>query len=206
MATMMKVDHPTRGRGVLETYLSRRRAAMANRLIPKMHRGGRVLDIGCGIFPLFLMTTEFVEKWGVDQIFDSETKMQLSEGHVNLRPFDAQAGGALPFEHETFTAVTMLAVFEHIEPDRLPALLIDVRRVLRPGGVFVMTTPAHWTGGLLNLMARLRFVSNIEIGEHKGAYRHAEIVDALKLAGFDAGHVRVGTFEAGANLWATASK
>jgi hypothetical protein len=42
----------TRGKGFFEPFLARLRAKKANRLITKDLRGGRILDIGCGTFPL----------------------------------------------------------------------------------------------------------------------------------------------------------
>ncbi len=49
----------TRGYGLLENYLNRRRCAVANRLIPSSLRKGRILDIGCGTFPSFPYSTSF---------------------------------------------------------------------------------------------------------------------------------------------------
>jgi hypothetical protein len=53
----------TRGFGLLEEYLSKRRVNMANRLIPESLRVGGALDIGCGTVLLFLMSTIFEEKY-----------------------------------------------------------------------------------------------------------------------------------------------
>jgi len=99
----------------------------------------------------------------------------------------------------------MLAVFEHIEPGPLAALLAEVCRVLRPGGIYVLTTPAHWTGPLLDLLTRVGMVSSDEIEEHQGSYGRAEIRAALERAGFASDRIRAGFFEAGMNNWATAS-
>lgn len=206
MGRHLKVEKPTRGHGALEAYLARKRARKANQLIPPDHRDGRLLDIGCGSFPYFLSTTRFSEKWGADQLFETEARLELGDQHVNLIPFDAQHEARLPFPDEHFAVVTMLAVFEHIAPDRLTFLVTEIRRVLRPGGMFVMTTPAHWTDWLLQLMARTGLVSHLEINEHKGAYSQAAIRSKLELAGFGHSQVRSGSFEASANLWATATK
>jgi len=54
----------TRGNGLLEGCLARRRCARADALIPDELRAGRILDIGCGRYPLFLRTTAFREKVG----------------------------------------------------------------------------------------------------------------------------------------------
>jgi SAM-dependent methyltransferase len=206
MKRELKADQPTRGHGALEAYLARKRAQKANDLIPRELRNGRLLDVGCGSYPYFLATTDFAEKWGVDQLFSSESKLELDNGPVNLIPFDAQRDLALPFASDYFSVVTMLAVFEHVAPDKLKLLLNEIHRVLKPGGSFVMTTPAHWTERLLKMMARLRLVSHFEIDEHKGAYSQADIRSAVELAGFKRGRINSGSFEASANLWATATK
>lgn len=52
----------TRGKGYLEPFLARQRARTANRLIPAELRSERILDVGCGTFPYFLLRTEFEKK------------------------------------------------------------------------------------------------------------------------------------------------
>jgi hypothetical protein len=53
-------------------------------------------------------------------------------------------------------------------------------------------------------MSRLGLVSHEEIGEHEAQYSSGEVVALLVDAGFQAGHIRHGTFELGVNLWAVA--
>ena len=60
--------HVTRGHGLLEGFLARRRAGRANRLIRPELRGGRILDIACGSYPLFLSRCTFAERVGIDQV------------------------------------------------------------------------------------------------------------------------------------------
>jgi SAM-dependent methyltransferase len=112
----------------------------------------------------------------------------------------------LPFEDGYFDVVTMLAVFEHIEPERLIGLVADIRRVLRPGGVFIVTTPAAWADGLLQIMAKLKMVNPVLLAEHKDEYTHAKIARILRLGGFAAEELRLGYFEMFMNIWATANK
>jgi 2-polyprenyl-3-methyl-5-hydroxy-6-metoxy-1,4-benzoquinol methylase len=206
MGGHLTVEQPTRGHGALEGYLARKRAQRANQLIPAELRNERLLDIGCGSYPFFLASTRFAEKWGVDQVFDTEVRLELGHEHVNLLPFDAQRDATLPFPADHFSVVTMLAVFEHIAMDSLVLLLTDIHRVLKPGGLYIATTPAYWTAGLLTTLAAVRLVSSEEIHEHKGAYRHADIKRALKQAGFQDDAVRQGYFELGMNTWSVASK
>lgn len=202
----LKVEQPTRGHGAFEGYLARQRARTANRLIPSELRGGRILDIGCGSYPYFLANTSFSEKWGVDQLFDRETRLDLGHESVNLLPHHAQKDAPLPFPDEHFSVVAMLAVFEHIATDHLQPLLKQVFRVLQPGGVYIATTPAFWTDGLLKSLAAVRLLSAGEIDEHKGVYRHEYIARAINEAGFRADAIRQGYFELFMNTWSVAKK
>ena len=114
--------------------------------------------------------------------------------------------GVPPLDDEFFDVVTMLAVLEHIAPEHLPAVLSQIHRVLKNGGLFIITTPAPWSHGLLRVMARLRLVSLLEIEEHKACYRAGAISTLLMASGFLAENIRFGYFELGMNLWLTATK
>ena len=57
----------------------------------------------------------------------------------------------LPYPNEYFDLVTCTEVIEHLEDHR--SVLREIARVLRPGGVFVVSTP-----NVLNLRSRLRYL------------------------------------------------
>jgi SAM-dependent methyltransferase len=192
----------TRGHGLLEGFLARQRARMADSLIPENLRPGRILDLGCGSYPAFLMTTRFGERYGLDRV----ALPDVGHSGIKLIAHDIAGSSPLPFEAGYFDVVTMLAVFEHLEVATLRGLLREIRRVTRPGGLFVMTTPVRWTEGILKLMSRLELVSDEEVSEHKAQYSHGEVVALLVEAGFDRTGIRHGTFELGANLWAAARR
>jgi 2-polyprenyl-3-methyl-5-hydroxy-6-metoxy-1,4-benzoquinol methylase len=175
---------------------------MADSLIPENLRPGRILDVGCGSYPAFLMTTRFGERYGLDRV----ALPDVGHSGITLMAHDIAGISPLPFEAGYFDVVTMLAVFEHLEVAALRGLLQDIRRVIRPGGLYVMTTPVRWTEGILNAMARLKLVSREEVNEHKAQYSHSEIVAILLEAGFDRSHIKHGTFELGMNVWAVARK
>jgi SAM-dependent methyltransferase len=199
---LIKTPSVTRGHGLLEAFLARQRARRADSLIPEHLRAGRILDVGCGSFPVFLSTTRFGERYGLDRVEPAD----LGDGSIKLVAHDIAGGSPLPFADGFFEVVTMLAVFEHLEVPVLRQLLQEVRRVLRPGGLYVMTTPVRWTEGILKVMARVSLVSPEEVGEHKAQYSHPEIVRILLEAGFERSHIRHGTFELGMNVWAVAGR
>ena len=202
----MKKTRGTRGHGLLEGFLARQRARVANSLIPHDARAGRIVDIGCGSYPLFLSGTVFREKLGLERVTQGTDDAVLKALGIELRHFDVESDTRLPFDDDSVEVVTMLAVFEHIAPQRLAPLTRDVHRVLKPNGMLILTTPAHWTAGILRLLARLYLVSREEIDEHKDAYSHDELVPVLTAAGFDERTVACGSFELGMNLWVTARK
>ncbi len=100
----------------------------------------------------------------------------------------------------------MLAVIEHVEPHGALDIGAEVHRVLRIGGVFVITTPAGWTDLILRAMARVRLLSLREIDEHEHAYAPQRLTTLLERGGFDERTTRTGHFELRANLLATATR
>ena len=191
--------------GLLEGFLSKQRGNMADRLIPELRRRGRLLDIGCGEHPRFLMATRFAEKYGVDRLVDGRGGAPQSQAITRME-CDIETSDRLPFDDGFFDVVTMLAVFEHVEPERLVQLVAEIRRILKPGGVYILTTPAVWTDGLLRVFAKLRLVNPVLFDEHKDAYSHAKIPRILQRGGFEASKLRFGYFELFMNVWATAAK
>ena len=196
----------TRGYGLLEHFLSRKRIAMANVLIGDHGPRERILDIGCGSFPLFLEQAPFREKFGIDRLVSDVQKDEWARRSVVLIERDVDREPVLQFRDDYFDVVTMLAVFEHIEKSRLVPTVSEIRRVLRPGGIYVLTTPAQWTDRILSVLSRVRLVSQAEIEEHKGTYTRKSIMEILFQAGFSRKSIITGSFECGMNLWAKATK
>jgi ubiquinone/menaquinone biosynthesis C-methylase UbiE len=196
----------TRGYGLLEGFLARQRIKITNGLLKSCSSKDRILDIGCGTYPLFLLQSNFFEKYGIDKVSYSREIEQLKNSNIIISNHDIVTEEKLPFENSNFDAVTMLAVFEHIEPTNLAEVLNEIHRVLRPEGIFIITTPAKWTDGLLRIMSKLKLVSSVEIGEHKEAYTAAKISALLRSAGFDKEKIQFGYFEMFMNIWTAAKK
>jgi len=108
---------------------------------------GRHLDIGSGDGSLIrLLSGHFtLESSACDY---TDTLMEAPEQAVDVVNLD---DGALPYADDCFDLITFTEVIEHVENHR--AVLREIARVLRPGGLVVITTP-----NILNLKSRLRFL------------------------------------------------
>ena len=175
---------------------------MAEKLVPDTLREGSILDIGCGSYPFFLLNTVFSEKHGLDKLHANKEYGQS----VTVKNFDIETGCDIPYEDNSFSAITMLAVVEHVESHKIVKVLREVYRIMKPGGIFIVTTPAAWTDGILRTMAKLGLLSAEEINEHKDTYTHGKIRSLFQEGGFNKKNMRFGSFEVSMNLWATATK
>ena len=200
------VSHMVRGYGPFDGFLARQRYKAAKRQIAPAKKKGRILDIGSGLYPQFLLSVDFMEKYGLDKNAESDFNDEISNQKISLVKFDIEKEGDFPFEDNFFDVVTMLAVFEHIEPGKLKGVHRQIRRVLKPGGIYIMTTPACWTDGLLKVLARLGLISDVEIKEHKGSYGRGAIYEVFGQCGFEEDQLKYGHFLFFMNTWATAVK
>ena len=201
---MNKKINVTRGYGFFESFLARKRASVADRLISLSLRRGRILDIGCGTYPYFLSKVDFKEKYGLDHNLNETYKEQFRG--INLQRFNIESEKASPFQNAYFDVVTMLAVCEHLTPELLSEKFTEVCRILKPGGRFIITTPSSWTFFILSIMTRLKLVSSMEIKEHKCLYSRFKIYSILNQCGFNLKKIKSGYFELFMNTWITAEK
>jgi SAM-dependent methyltransferase len=133
--------HAGHGYTPVEPFLFELHAAMLRRLEPlfleHIPRDGRVLDAGCGR-SLF---TEIRPHWPF-RIVASDVDHELMRSRqaefedVRFLVGDAQP---LPFRDGAFDAVFAGELIEHL-PDPRPGVA-EFRRVLRPGGTLILTTP-----------------------------------------------------------------
>jgi 2-polyprenyl-3-methyl-5-hydroxy-6-metoxy-1,4-benzoquinol methylase len=195
----------TRGHGFLEHLLASLRANKANSLIDAAHRGGTIIDIGCGSYPLFLARTRFATKIGFDREYVASPPPTVNPG-ISLRGYDIHQATAIPIESDSANVVTMLAVFEHIQVNVLPGLLTDIHRVLRPGGVLVMTTPSAAAEPVLKFLTMIGGVSKTEIEEHTDHYSREKIRAVMRQTPFDPDSTEIGLFQFGMNVWIRARK
>jgi SAM-dependent methyltransferase len=95
------------------------------------------LDLGCGKGELLsLLRNEFAEVSGCDPSPRMLEAGQLSAQGIRVRT--QHANGKLPFDDAEFDFVTAVCVYHHVPPPLRADLTAEVRRVLKPGGVFAI--------------------------------------------------------------------
>jgi ubiquinone/menaquinone biosynthesis C-methylase UbiE len=97
----------------------------------------RILDVGCGSGGTLVAVQELGEVVGCDL---SEDALGLCRRR-DLGGLVASRAEALSFTAESFDVVLACDVLEHVEHDAQG--LAEIRRVLRPGGILILTVPAY---------------------------------------------------------------
>ncbi|MBV8430788.1 MAG: class I SAM-dependent methyltransferase [Solirubrobacterales bacterium] len=141
-----------------DVILQRWRIRMAARHLPQ---GAHVLDIGCSDGLLFsVLNGRIASGVGVDD--DS-----VPEDYGGFRFIRGRAPDDLP-SGETFDAITMLAVLEHIPKDGQRSLAEDCWALLKDNGQVICTVPSPKVDTLIHLGKRLRILDGMQEDEHYG--------------------------------------
>jgi len=115
----------------------RRRVLAALRLL-EPEPGESALDLGCGLgfFSSALRRVGIGEPVAVDVEIDRLVRARKEGG---LRRVTLADAARLPFASGSFDKIVMTEVLEHLADDR--GALLEVHRLLRPGGRLVLTVP-----------------------------------------------------------------
>lgn len=141
-----------------DSILQRWRIEMAARHIPP---GAHVLDIGCSDGALFrTLQGRIASGVGVD----SEP---VPEDYGNFRFVRGRAPDDL-WAGETFDAITMLAVLEHVPATEQRKLAEGCRAMLKMGGRVICTVPSPKVDSLIHLGKQLGVLDGMKEFEHYG--------------------------------------
>ncbi|HEV3069891.1 MAG TPA: class I SAM-dependent methyltransferase [Solirubrobacteraceae bacterium] len=155
-------------------------------LLAHVHSGERVVDVGCGeghfTAALLHAGTDVV---GIDVAEEPLRRARTTHPELDLRVIPAQ--GPWQLRDASFDAVWAGEVIEHVADTA--GWLSQARRVLRPGGLLLLSTPAHGPLTLLRVALsrrafaarfdphsdHLRFYSRTTLAELLGEFGFAEI-------------------------------
>lgn len=115
----------------------------------------------------------------------------------------ADLNQVLPLASDSVDVITSLANLEHLHEPLLN--LREIYRVLRQGGMLVLTTPSTAAKPVLEFLAfRLKWIDPREILDHKMYFSKKLLQTYLLEAGFS--NIKISRFQLGMNLYAIAIK
>lgn len=135
------------------------------RMIASLDLPGPILDLGCGDGTFAEATFTNPLDAGIDPSPVALAEARKRGMHKELRLGE---GGRLPFDDHSFSSVMSNSVLEHISD--VDSTLAEVRRVLRPGGLFVFTTPSQHFAEYLFFADLFRSLGLKELSRRYQAY------------------------------------
>ncbi|NTW29654.1 MAG: class I SAM-dependent methyltransferase [Candidatus Moranbacteria bacterium] len=158
-----------------------------------------VLDVGCGYRGELLRSLgpRIASGSGIDISVDDSA----SSSNIELVEGDLSCG--LPFSDAMFDVAVSLANIEHLENPE--SVVREIFRVLRHGGVLLLTTPTKASKPVLEFLAyTLHIISEREIRDHKHYFSGDELGRICRECGFSEWSYK--TFQFGINGFLVAKK
>ena len=154
----------------------------AGLLAEEARAGERVLDLGCGAGQfLALLRRLDAEPVGVE--LSERALARAAEAEPGVETHLLAPDGSIPLVHGSVDLVWCSEVIEHVAD--VGYLLSEVRRVLRPGGRLLLTTPFH--GRIKGaVLALTRFDAHFDpLGQHLRFFTAASLRRTLEAARLD---------------------
>lgn len=169
----------------------KRRLATLEALAPRA--GETIVDVGNGLGHLTIELSRAVgdagEVIGVDPSVDMRSAAASQcEGLPNVRILDGTAA-VLPLDDGSADRAASLQVFEYLSD--IPGALLEIRRVLRPGGRLVVGD-LHWDSWIWHSLEPARMTAMMKAWDHHLADRcvPAKLPHLMQKAGYEVELIR----------------
>ncbi len=140
-------------------------------------------DIGCGFNARFLYSIRYKISKGYG--FDLRANPGRRDNITVVN--NSEYNGDIPLENETVDRVFLLAVLEHLDMES--RIISESFRILKRGGLIVLTTPTPASKPLLEFLSyKIHLISEESIREHKHYYKKNELVALMDKNGCDVNH------------------
>jgi len=147
-------------------------------LSPFFSKEATYLEIGCGDAAVSVAAAASVRQ---AIAVDVQDKLLDDGPHPpNFRFVKLQNGTQLPFDSSTIDVCSSDQLIEHLHPDDVLVHLQEVVRILKPGGLYICTTPSALTGPH-DISTYFGFVAN---GLHIKEYNYRDLSVLFVTAGF----------------------
>jgi SAM-dependent methyltransferase len=156
----------------------------------ELRDGDRVLDCGCGM-GFHLMAMQKLRNLRLVGVDPDATRLASAERQGVAAELVVGEAQHLPFADQSFDKVLMAEVLEHLSDDR--SALLELARVLRPGGVAALSVPNArypflWDpiNSVLEALGRPPIRQGPIVGiwtNHKRLYTPCELVERVQQAG-----------------------
>ncbi len=164
---------------------------------PHLSSGGVLVDLGCDEEMVLVKRQmgRMKKVYGLDIVAKPQKFANVEIRHADLTQ-------KLPLPDHVADAVTMLAVLEHLpHPERT---IKEITRILKPGGVLLITVPSPAGKPILDVMSKIGLVRDEMIEQHETYFTPHLLRKIVKSAGLQV--AQVGYWELGVNIFLKAVK
>jgi SAM-dependent methyltransferase len=119
---------------------------------------GSLLDVGCNVGAWLEECAGRYPGIRLAGIDINESALEVARARLPAVELHRSGAETIPFADETFDCVTCVEVLEHVPVELRPAVFREMHRVLKPGGLLLLTVPHDgWFAWLDSNNMRHRF-------------------------------------------------
>ena len=181
----------------VDLKLAEMRLNKVKKYIPK---NAVLLDVGCGYHHKLLtsLKNRIKKGYGLDRAVSEEKR-----GNLNFFKIDLTKD-RFPLKDGSVDVVTLLAVIEHFTASQLDHILRESVRVLKRGGLILLTSPTIYSKPILEFCCYTGLFKNKDSLEHKKYYSKKDLLKLMRKQGLKI--IGYKLFEFGFNQYLVAKK